>query len=146
MRNETGQDVVSLAPTKAFFVHMLTKDIELEDAILDLLDNCVDGALRSAKAPAGAERPYEGYFAELTFTGAEFSIKDNCGGISNEVRDSEFRLGRPPGDKTDENLPTVGTYGIGMKRAAFKIGYDTRIQSHTDRSGFSVHISRDWMS
>jgi len=146
MRNETGQDVVSLAPTKAFFVHMLTKDIELEDAILDLLDNCVDGALRSAKAPAGAERPYEGYFAELTFTGAEFSIKDNCGGISNEVRDSAFRLGRPPGDKTDENLPTVGTYGIGMKRAAFKIGYDTRIQSHTDRSGFSVHISRDWMS
>ena len=27
---ETGKDVVSLAPTKAFFVNMLTKDIELD--------------------------------------------------------------------------------------------------------------------
>ncbi len=143
---ETGEDVVSLEPTKAFFVNMLTKDIELEDAVLDLLDNCVDGALRSAKNPANPERPYEGYFAELAFSGTEFSIKDNCGGISNGVRDSAFRLGRPPGDKTDENLATVGTYGIGMKRAVFKMGYDIRVQSHTDHSGFSVHISRDWMT
>jgi hypothetical protein len=143
---ETGKEVVSLAPTKAFFVNMLTKDIELEDAILDLLDNCVDGALRTVKNPTNAERPYEGYYAELTFSGTEFSIKDNCGGISNEVRDSAFRLGRPPGDKTDENLPTVGTYGIGMKRAVFKVGYDCLIQSHTTDSGFSVHISREWMA
>lgn len=147
MRNtETGKDEVSLAPTKAFFVHMLTKDIELEDAILDLLDNCVDGALRSVRTPKDVERPYEGYHAELTFSGTEFSIEDNCGGISDAVRDSAFRLGRPPGDKTDENLPTVGTYGIGMKRAIFKIGSDCLIQTHTKTSGFSVHISREWMA
>jgi len=147
MRNEeTGVEVVSLAPTKAFFVNMLTKDIELEDAILDLLDNCVDGALRSTKAAINAERPYEGYYAELMFSGKEFSIRDNCGGISEEVRDSAFRLGRPPEDKTDENLPTVGTYGIGMKRAVFKVGYDCLIRSHTAKSGFSVHISREWMA
>ena len=35
------------SPAKRFFVEMLTRDIELADAILDLLDNCVDGALRS---------------------------------------------------------------------------------------------------
>lgn len=34
-------------PAKAFFIDMLTRDISLEDAILDLLDNCVDGALRT---------------------------------------------------------------------------------------------------
>lgn len=125
---------------------MLTKDIELEDAVLDLLDNCVDGALRSASTRTNVERPYEGYFAKLSFSGTTFSITDNCGGISNDVRDSAFRLGRPPGDKTDENLATVGTYGIGMKRAIFKMGYDARIHSHTGHSGFSVHISRDWMT
>jgi hypothetical protein len=37
------------APTKQFFVSMLTRDISLEDAILDLIDNCLDGALRIAK-------------------------------------------------------------------------------------------------
>ena len=66
--------MLSLAPTKAFFVNMLTKDIELEDAVLDLLDNCVDGALRSVKNQTDHERPYEGYYAELTFSGTGFSI------------------------------------------------------------------------
>ena len=35
--------IIKAGPTKAFFVRMLTRDIELADAILDLLDNCVDG-------------------------------------------------------------------------------------------------------
>ncbi|MBS0481598.1 MAG: hypothetical protein JSR96_05480 [Proteobacteria bacterium] len=39
-------DTARASPTKAFFVRMLTRDIELQDAILDLLDNCLDGILR----------------------------------------------------------------------------------------------------
>jgi len=34
----------SADPTKDFFIDMLTRDIPLEWAILDLIDNCVDGA------------------------------------------------------------------------------------------------------
>ncbi|WP_202949120.1 hypothetical protein [Halomonas sp. KM-1] len=34
-------------PTKSFFVKMLTRDITLEDCILDLIDNSVDGAWKS---------------------------------------------------------------------------------------------------
>ena len=37
--------LIKAGPTKAFFVKMLTRDIELADAILDLLDNCVDGVV-----------------------------------------------------------------------------------------------------
>jgi hypothetical protein len=40
---------ISASPVKSFFVSWLTRDISLEDAILDLLDNCVDGILRSDK-------------------------------------------------------------------------------------------------
>jgi hypothetical protein len=139
------QASLSLAPTKAFFVEMLTRDIELEDAILDLLDNCVDGALRSTGYQPDAQRPYEGYWADLKFAANEFSISDNCGGISNTVRQSAFRLGRPPTSKTDKNLPTVGIYGIGMKRAIFKLGYTCTIETHTKTTGFQVDISKEWL-
>ena len=40
------EDKVDASPVKSFFVQMLTRDIELSDAILDLLDNCIDGILR----------------------------------------------------------------------------------------------------
>ena len=34
-------------PTKEFFVRMLTRDITVDDCILDLIDNSVDGAWRT---------------------------------------------------------------------------------------------------
>ena len=37
---------INASPTKEFFVEMLTKDVSLSLAILDLVDNSVDGALR----------------------------------------------------------------------------------------------------
>ena len=39
-----GHAKVEAFPTKAFFVRMITRDISLEDCILDLIDNSVDGA------------------------------------------------------------------------------------------------------
>ncbi len=41
------KDGIDAKPVKSFFVEMLTRDIALDDAILDLLDNCVDGIQRS---------------------------------------------------------------------------------------------------
>ena len=58
---------VDASPVKSFFVEMLTRDIELSDAILDLLDNCVDGILRHTKGKSLGEMPYKGYKAEITF-------------------------------------------------------------------------------
>ena len=81
-QQEENPNEVDASPAKRFFVEMLTRDIELTDAILDLLDNCVDGAMRSKpKADSPSNKPYDGYFAEIRFSPTEFSIKDNCGGI-----------------------------------------------------------------
>ena len=113
---------VSASPVKSFFVTMLTRDIHLEEAILDLLDNCVDGILRSGTRHGKNKRkPYEGFFAEIEFKKDSFSIHDNCGGIPWSLHGYAFRMGR------DRNRPsdaagTVGVYGIGMKRAMFKMG------------------------
>lgn len=134
-------------PSKEFFVGMLTRDIELQDAILDLIDNCIDGIHRelAKKPPKNSERPFSGFHAKLTITPSKFVISDNCGGIPRNVAERyAFRLGRPTEMKA-EKLPTVGLYGIGMKRALFKIGRESSVTSNHDGSTFRVSVAPDWL-
>lgn len=138
---------INANPTKNFFVDMLTRDIELEYAILDLLDNCIDGALRENKRlNKNTEKPYKDYYANINFDENKFSIDDNCGGIPIEVAEKyAFRMGRPLSEKKD-NLPTVGIYGIGMKRAIFKIGRHIFISSKTYNENFITIIDKKWLT
>lgn len=134
-------------PAKRFFVEMLTRDIELQDAILDLLDNCVDGAMRLNQGrKVDGMRPYAGYEAKLTLDHASFKISDNCGGIPRDLAEKyAFRMGRPDSGR-DPNLATVGVYGIGMKRAIFKMGKSASVFSETSNSeAFEVNIDPTWM-
>lgn len=138
---------VDARPTKGFFVSMLTRDIDLQDAILDLLDNSVDGLMRTLGANGRkGERPYKGYWAKLTFAKGTFSIEDNCGGISKKIaKESAFRMGRTPmAQNADQHVPTVGTYGIGMKRAIFKLGRNATVVSRTVTEAFRVQIGNEW--
>lgn len=151
---------INAGPTKAFFVDMLTRDIDLADAILDLLDNCVDGILRelekeTAKAKSKGKRkqaqdrngrPYEGYWAKITATPDKFEIWDNCGGISQKLaEESAFMLGRPDVQR-DAKIETVGMYGIGMKRAIFKMGKQCTVTSQPDTGAYKVEITPEWLA
>ena len=132
------------SPAKDFFVQMLTRDIELQDAILDLLDNCVDGIVR-AGFPQDAPLPFEGYRAVITMAPEHFIIEDNCGGIPIEIaKKYAFSMGRPPGAGEAIEGPTVGMYGIGMKRAIFKLGTEALVESRHD-TGFVVEFTPEWM-
>lgn len=133
------------SPTKDFFVRMLTRDIELQDALLDLLDNCVDGIIRSGTIKPDNPKPYSGFKAALTLAPAHFIIEDNCGGIPVEVaKKYAFAMGRPPAAETAGHGATVGMYGIGMKRAIFKLGTEALVESRHD-TGFVVAFTPDWM-
>ncbi|WP_295953781.1 ATP-binding protein [uncultured Xanthomonas sp.] len=132
-------------PTKSFFVHMLTRDIELQDALLDLLDNCVDGIVRSLGSDLPAENPYGNFQAVITMAPDHFIIEDNCGGIPIAVaRKYAFAIGKPAGFEEYANHTTVGMYGIGMKRAIFKLGTEALVESKRDE-GFVVEFSPEWM-
>lgn len=133
------------SPTKAFFVQMLTRDIELQDAVLDLLDNCVDGIVRSGAIKTDAARPYEGFRATITIAPQHFIIEDNCGGIPIGIaKKYAFAMGRPAGLEQSGHPATVGMYGIGMKRAIFKLGTEALVESRNDE-GFVVEFSSKWM-
>ena len=137
MANDANQNtVISAYPTKELFISMLIKDITLRDAIGDLLDNSVDGALRLRGGDS-----YEELWVkiELNAKNGYFKIADNCGGIPVAVaRDYAFCFGRPEGS---ENTPhSVGLFGIGMKRALFKLGKKFRVESVTSTSSFTMEV------
>ena len=141
---QIGEAVAS--PTKSFFVSMLTRDIELQDAILDLLDNCVDGILRTGKPDAANAKPYDGFSAEIIMAKDHFIIRDNCGGIPIETaKKYAFAMGRPEGADALATSATVGMYGIGMKRAMFKLGTLALVESWND-TGFVVEVTPEWMA
>jgi Histidine kinase-, DNA gyrase B-, and HSP90-like ATPase len=139
---------IDVTPPKRFFVEMLTRDIELEDAILDLLDNCVDGAVRLNANRMEKPDPahvYSGFSAEICLSDKSFSIIDNCGGIPPKVAaDYAFRFGRPR-EEIDSDLQTVGVYGIGMKRALFKLGQNCTVHSRNPEGSFTVNIDKNWV-
>jgi hypothetical protein len=136
-------------PTKDFFVRMITRDISLEDCILDLIDNCLDGARREISRTNASPivESYNGFRSELSIDATQFRIDDNCGGISvSNAIDYAFHFGRRPDAPTDGEF-SIGLYGIGMKRAILKMGKRVKIHSSTGEEAFICKINvDDWLS
>lgn len=134
---------IECTPAKGFFVHMLTRDIDLDDAILDLIDNSIDGLTRLAKDDY---KEYSKYKVNIVIKKDTFMIEDNCGGIPTSVAEKyAFRMGRPSDYPDGENIPTIGLYGIGMKRSVFKMGQNILITSKNKDKDFSVLIDDTWL-
>ena len=134
-------EVVSALPTKTFFVEMLTKDVSLPSAIMDLIDNSIDGALRLRGA-----NPLTGLEVKITANRNKFTIQDNCGGIPLDVaRRYAFRFGRSHDAPSYDD--SVGLFGVGMKRAIFKLGRTFEIKSLTSDESFRVKVDVDqWLN
>lgn len=145
MQNNVGesQDFAEARPTKRFFVSMLTRDISLSDAILDLVDNCLDGALRLA---GGRPVDYTQHYVNITFDANHFEISDNCGGIPRETaKNYAFKMGRDPDDDRDSDTETIGMYGVGMKRAIFKMGRNALVWTLHGGDSYEVRITSEWL-
>jgi hypothetical protein len=122
-------------PTKDFFITMLVKDITLRDAIGDLVDNSVD----AIKAKASNINNLKGYEINITVDANHFAISDNGSGIEENVaREYAFKLGKPKDHKLIEH--SIGRFGIGMKRAFFKLGEKINVNSKAPKSSFSLTI------
>jgi hypothetical protein len=134
---DEDEPVIDAMPTKELFIDMLTRDIALIPAIIDLVDNSADGAKKIS-----GEESLEGYWSRVAVSPDEFSVSDNCGGISAETaRKYAFRFGRPSGAPSVKH--SVGQFGVGMKRAIFKLGRQFRVESTTPNSRFVVEVNVD---
>jgi len=145
-------DVINANPTKPLFLEMFTRDISLEDCVLDLVDNSLDSLIRSqqidisdAFLPQAGPSVLHGIDAstnklpqiKIQFDDKHFRITDNCGGIPvQDAIDEVFRFGHTAQSKASQ----LGMYGIGLKRAIFKMGKHITIESRTQRDGIRVVI------
>jgi len=140
----------SAFPTKRFFIEMLTRDLSLEDALLDLVDNSIDALGRtrhidfttdlfagpSAEISSRLGKPV----VDIELSSTRFRVADNCGGIPLESALTDvFRIGRT----IESTEASLGVYGIGLKRALFKIGKRVTIVSRTVEDGFEVSLNLD---
>lgn len=117
-------------PSKNLFINILTKDVSIEASILDLIDNSVDSYIRS--------NYIEKKEIKIYFSSDEFRIEDTCGGISvSDLENHTFIFGAALFEKTS---PTLGMYGIGMKRSLFKIGNNIEIQTADDSDYSYLHL------
>lgn len=145
-------EYVDASPAKRFFVEMLIRDIRLEDAIVDLVDNAIDSLIRFqhiqlpnlipplADATMNEDKTQTVRKVDIQIESDQFRIEDNCGGIDiNHAKEQVFRFGAA-------NKPMdayLSVYGIGLKRAVLKIGRSIKVESKTLDSGFRVMIDVD---
>jgi hypothetical protein len=135
-------NLIETIPTKELFVHVLTRDIRLDDAVLDLVDNCIDGAKRLH--PENDAR-FEDRWVKIAFGAGKFLIEDNCGGIDVDLaRNYAFRFGR---DKNMHKTPnSIGQFGVGMKRALLRFGRHFEVLSVSEKNFFRVVVDvDDWL-
>jgi len=135
MGKTSEKRIINANPTKDFFISMLVRDISINDAIGDLLDNCMDGAKRLRGS--GEDKRYDGLFIKIEAKPDKFTIEDNCGGIPIETAENyAFRFGRPKDMARTEW--SIGQFGIGMKRALFKLGNNFKVTSYTTNDAFEM--------
>jgi hypothetical protein len=78
----------------------------------------------------------------VRYSADKFEIVDNCGGISRKDALAEtFNFGHA----VEEVRGQLGAYGIGLKRAIFKIGNQFSMTSRTAQEGFKISLNvREW--
>jgi hypothetical protein len=118
------------APTRELIIKTITKDISIEAAIFDLIDNSIHAAeiINSKK--------FNKFYVKLDINKNKLIIQDNCGGIPRDKAWGDaFRLG--------SSLEYKAGHGIGMKRAFLKLGKVISIKSNRKDYSCSVPIFVD---
>jgi len=103
-----------------------------------LIDNSVDGYTR--------RKINERRKIKIDISPEKFMIFDNCGGIDLDLLKSQvFRFGIEDFAQLNLDSPTLGVYGIGLKRSIFKIGKFFKLETDDGCNHTSVILDiNDW--
>lgn len=145
----TAQIKADASPEKRLFISLITRDIPLVAAFLDLIDNSINAAVEPYSDRLATADDYQRLFLDESVTPAidiwltvrpdVVEIKDTASGISADVaKDHVFKFGRASGETHAQDRLSV--YGIGLKRAIFKMGNTIAIRSDHASGGFDLKL------
>ncbi len=151
--SHVGTFYVDMRPTKEIVVGGLTRDISVEAAVFDLIDNSIDAARDSIFARADADLhdalpdSYKGFEIALLLGSDGCSIEDNCGGIRvDDLKTLVLRFGQ-----RSSHAMGIGIFGLGLNRALFKLGSVSYLKTDTglQRAELTLNVeeylkSDDW--
>lgn len=137
-------------PEKRLFISLITRDIPLVAAFLDLIDNSINAAVEPASDRLLTAEDYDRILKDealnpttdifLTVGSNKVEIRDTASGISAETgKKHVFKFGRASDESHERDRLSV--YGIGLKRAIFKLGNKITIRSDHVDGGFDLELN-----
>jgi hypothetical protein len=141
-------------PEKRLFISLITRDISLIDAFLDIIDNSINAALEPLASRLKTADDYQRLLAnkkikpkvkiDIAVGSTKIVVRDTAPGItSRTAAEHVFKFGRAEADADETDRLSV--YGIGLKRAMFKCGNNIHIVSDHQQGGFELKLNvRDW--
>jgi len=138
------------SPEKRLFISLITRDIPLVAAFLDLIDNSINAAVEPASHRLLTAEDYLKLFQDeavkptvdifLSVSPEQVEIRDTALGISAKTAaEHVFKFGRASNEAHAEDRLSV--YGIGLKRAMFKLGNRIAIHSDHINGGFDLKLN-----
>ena len=137
------------SPEKRLFISLLTRDISMIAAFLDLIDNSVNAVIETFAERMESAEDYvkiqndhtiePKYDIKINFSKTKIEIEDTAPGISlKTARDHVFKFGRP--FDTESSSDRLSVYGLGLKRAFFKLGNRVNVVSDHVEGGFELEL------
>jgi hypothetical protein len=145
MAEQGKRFLIDTSPTKEAVVDGITRDATDEECIFDLIDNSIDAArniiFRNISPKLRNELPegYSGYEVKLHLNSTSFKIWDNCGGIAvDDLRKSALRFG----ERSEQSMG-IGSFGVGLNRALFRLGDTAHIITDTGRQRAELTLDKE---
>ncbi len=138
------------SPEKRLFISLITRDISLIDAFLDIIDNSINSALEPLADRLRTTDDYERLLSnprikpnvkiDIAIRTAKIVVDDTARGISTNMAENHvFKFGRP--EDGNDSSDRLSVYGLGLKRAVFKCGNKIHIISDHVDGGFELKLN-----
>ena len=140
------------SPEKRLFISLLTRDISITSAFLDLIDNSINATIEPLSSCLESADAYVTLLNDqqvqphteirIHISPDKTTILDTAPGIPlNAAREHVFRFGRSQEEESVSDRLSV--YGLGLKRAFFKLGRRVKIISDHSIGGFELDLDVD---